>query len=182
MNISRNIISSAILLGFSSLSTVVYADGYWGFGAGNASINLKPLYGTEKLEDSAMLQLIIGNRTDNFAFEINISAGVFDWEYSSVNSHAVAVVSANALGFLPVSDRFELFAKLGANYSNTAVDYYGGTYEGDVGFGISYGAGAMLNLTERFSLRAEYQGLTGIDDGVDSGDLDWVSLQAIFSF
>lgn len=66
--------------------------------------------------------------------------------------------------------------------SSTAVEFLGETYEGETGIGLSYGGGLLLNLTEKFALRAEYQGITGIDDGVDSGSLDWVSLQAVFIF
>lgn len=174
--------ASVLSLGILFFSTSVLAGGYWGLGAGSASLDLKPLFGTEELEDSTMLKFILGSRTKNFALELDISAGVFDWVSSSANSHAVAVVSGNVLGFIPISETFELFGKAGLNTSSTSVDYYGSVYEGDSGFGISYGAGLLVNVTEKFALRAEYQGITGIDDGVDSGDLDWVSVQLVFAF
>ena len=167
------------IFGFSSHS---YAESYWSIGAGNASIDLKPLFGTEELEDSTMIKVIIGHRTDNNGLELDISVGNFDWVNSSINSHTVAVVSGNLVRYLPLNDSIELFAKIGVNTSSTTVDYQGLLYEGDSGFGFAYGAGIDFRLTESFAFRAEYQGITGIDDGIDSGDLDWLSIQAVFGF
>ena len=167
-------------LGLLLLSHSVIAAGYWGIGVGEASIDLKPFFGTQELEDSPMLKVFLGSRVDDHAFEVDISAGNFDWVNSNVNSHNIVNVSGNVLGFIPMNDTFELFGKIGINLSSTTVEFLGSLYEGDSGIGLSYGGGLLVNVTESFSLRAEYQGLTGIDDGVDSGSIDWVSLQAVF--
>ena len=129
-----------------------------------------------------MLKVFLGNRIDDHAFEVDISVGDFDWVNTNAASHSIVNMSANALGFIPMSDTFELFGKIGINLSTTTVEFLGTDYEGESGIGLSYGGGLLVNLTETFALRAEYQALTGIDDGVDSGSLDWLSLQAVFVF
>lgn len=159
------------------------AESYLGFGIGNASIDLKPLFGTQELEDSPMLKGFLGHHlSENFAVEMDLSLGTFDWVNSSNNSHTVVNISASGVGFIPLGDTFELFAKLGANLSSTAVDVQGSVYEGDTGIGVTYGAGLIINFTEKFALRFEYQVITDIDDGVDNGDLDWASGQIVFKF
>ncbi|MDH5710468.1 MAG: outer membrane beta-barrel protein [Gammaproteobacteria bacterium] len=167
---------------FLLLSNFVMAESYLGFGAGEASSDLKPLFGTQELEDSPMLKVFLGFRTDDHALEVDISVGTFDWVNSSLNSHTIVNVSGNVVGFIPMGETFELFGKIGVNLSSTTVEFLGETYEGESGIGLSYGGGLLLNFTEKFALRAEYQGVTGIDDGVDSGSLDWLSLQAVFTF
>jgi len=168
----------AILL----LSTAAIAESYIGLGVGSASNDLKPLFGTQTLEDSPMAKVIIGVRTDNHAIELDISLGNFEWVGSNANSHTVVNVSFNLVGFMPVGDVLEVFGKLGGNMSSTAVEFGGTVYEGESGFGLSYGGGLIFNVSEDFSFRAEYQGLTGIDDGVDTGNIEWLSLQAVLDF
>ena len=178
----RKIILVLLLACLSISASPVFADGYWGIGVGNASLDLKPVFGTEELEDAAMLKVILGNRTGNFALEMDIAAGSFDWVGSTYNSHTVAVVSGAMIGFWSINETLEFFAKFGVNTSSTSVDYLGSLYEGDSGFGITYGAGVMINFSNSFALRGEYQGITGIDDGVDSGYIEWFSVQAVFGF
>lgn len=95
-----------------SLSNFVMAESYLGFGAGEASSDLKPLFGTQELEDSPMIKAFLGFRTDDHAFEVDVSLGTFDWVNSNINSHAIVNVSANVVGFIPTGETLELFGKL----------------------------------------------------------------------
>ena len=134
----------------SIFSQSSHAESYLGFGVGNASLDLKPLFGTRELEDSPMLKGFLGYRLEeNVAVEVDLSLGDFDWVNSAGNSHTVVNISGCGVAFLPLGGTFELFAKFGATMSSTTV---------------------------------EYQAITNISDGIDSGDLDWVSGQIVFIF
>lgn len=169
-------------LGVLFMSASARAEGYWGFGIGEASLDLKPGFGAQAIEDSPMLKLIFGSRTIDQSIELDISLGVFDWTGTRDGSHTVANISVSGLAFMPIGEASWLFGKIGANLSTAAAKFQGTVFQSDVGLGITYGGGLIFDITETFALRAEYQVTTGISDGVDNGNLDWFSVQAVFSY
>ena len=63
-----------------------------------------------------------------------------------------------AVGTLPVTEKFDAFAKLGGVYwksNNTDGD--------EKGFGLSYGLGAKMTLNETTKLRAEWEKVTDVE-------------------
>jgi len=163
------------------ISAPAFCDQYWGLGIGSASYDIKPLFGAREVDDGPMLRGFIGKRKDNAAFEMDASVGSFDWIGSS-DSHAVATLGVSGVGFIPLADTFEVYAKIGLSLYSTAVEYSGSVYEGETGVSLTAGAGVDINFTEKFGIRAEYQLMPGIDDGVDSGDIGLFTVNAVFQY
>ncbi len=75
-----------------------------------------------------------------------------------VQNSDVSAFTAAAVGTLPINDQFDIFAKVGAmrwSSDNTAGD--------ESGFGMTYGLGAKMHLSEKTKLRAEWEKLPSIE-------------------
>lgn len=166
-----------------SVSNTAFATGYFGVGFGKAQFDIKPLFGTNEVDDGTPFRLFGGVRGGNLGWETEISFADYDWSNKggSATHHAGNVV-ISGLGYLPLSKSFDLYGKIGINFWNTTVDYAGATYEGESGADIAYGAGVNISATEAFSIRLEYQALPGLSDGVDDGDISQYTLNALFNF
>lgn len=70
----------------------------------------------------------------------------------------VSAFSANAVGSVQVTERFDLFAKVGA--MRWASDNTDGDKDG---FGATYGIGAKMHLSESTKLRAEWEQFPGVE-------------------
>ncbi len=71
-------------------------------------------------------------------------------------------VVLSGVGILPLSDRFELFVKLGAAYwdGKAKAEVAGLTVRSDEnGTKLAYGVGASFAITDQFAIRAEYEGI-----------------------
>ncbi|HVY85265.1 MAG TPA: porin family protein [Caulobacterales bacterium] len=80
---------------------------------------------------------------------------------------------AYAVGFLPVSDRFELLGRVG--YAKIdAQGSYGGFTAGADDDGVAAGVGAQWALTDNFALRGDYTRLSSDNDGVNAWGLSGV--------
>lgn len=91
--------------------------------------------------------------------------------------------SLSALGILPLSDQFSLFARLGLNVWNVDVSA-SGTGSGSTAYSDSedgtdvvYGLGAAYHITPNLNLRAEWERYD-----FDGSDLDFVSVGLGWSF
>jgi OmpA-OmpF porin, OOP family len=82
----------------------------------------------------------------------------------------------SAIGRWPVSEQFELFAKLGALMWN--ADVSGFLHGSDDGTDFSWGLGAGWNFTDHFTVNAEYQGFEIAD--TDASEL-WIA-SAVWRF
>ena len=70
----------------------------------------------------------------------------------------VSAFTAAAVGTMPINDRFDIFGKAGVmrwSSDNTAGD--------ESGFGMTYGIGAKMHISERTKLRAEWEKLPNIE-------------------
>lgn len=74
------------------------------------------------------------------------------------------VTTVDAMGYIPIGDRFELFGRLGGAFVARTGEYTvsggGLTRSTDIsstGYGLSYGIGGNFNVNERFSIRADLQ-------------------------
>lgn len=99
----------------------------------------------------------------NFAVEGEATFGVNDDNVGGVDIELDNSWGAYGVGILPVTQRVDLFARVG--YHNTEVSGGPITVEAD---GVAYGAGAQWNVSERFGIRGEYTRLESDDDGVDT--------------
>lgn len=83
-----------------------------------------------------------------------------------VETELYAVV-LSGVGILPLSDRFELFAKLGvAHWDGKAKAEVAGltARDDENGNKLAYGVGASFAITDQFAIRAEYEGINEHDD------------------
>lgn len=120
----------------------------------------------------------------NFAAELSyMDAGeyggtaTFGATSARVNADATAWGLA-ALGIYPLSDRFEIFGKLGFVHGESdATVNFGGTSVtvGDSGTELHYGFGAIYNLTRNFGIRGEWE-------NVDDADISVLSIGLQYRF
>jgi OOP family OmpA-OmpF porin len=83
-----------------------------------------------------------------------------------------------ALGILPLNEQFELFGKLGFVSGESDADVIiGGTRVtvGDSGTELTYGLGAVFNVTRNFGIRAEWE-------NVDDAEISMLSIGIQYRF
>lgn len=181
--LAKNFIKYLLLASVLCLSGNAYAEGYWGLGFGNASYDIKPLFGTFEVEDAVALKGFVGIRNGNFGFEGEGTVSMHDWEGAIGDaSHTVVNLVFSLVGYLPVSDNFSLYGKAGANFWGTSVSYSGAVYEGDNSIDPAFGLGMDWAVSESTHLRAQYSAYSGIGDGVDEGDMEVVTLDFAFYY
>jgi opacity protein-like surface antigen len=93
---------------------------------------------------------------------------------------SVTGFSGSVVGNIPLGDRFALFGKLGfAQYDVEATARIGAASASadDSGSELAYGVGMSVSLTDRFSLRAEYEMFD-----VEDGDFTILSAGAVLKF
>ncbi len=78
----------------------------------------------------------------------------------------ISVIAAHAVASMPVTEQFEVFGKLGVQRWKSD-----NTDGGKSGFGVAYGAGAKMHLSESSNLRAEWEKFPGIETS-DTEDTD----------
>jgi outer membrane immunogenic protein len=104
----------------------------------------------------------------NFAVEGEASTGVDDDGGVELNHN----LGAYARGILPISDNFDVHARVG--YTTSEADTPLGDVEDD---GVAYGAGAEWRFTPNFGLRADWTRLEG-----DEAESDALSLGGVLNF
>ncbi len=98
-------------------------------------------------------------------------------------------VNADLVGTLPVTDRFSIFGRVGANYAQVRDSFNG---SGAVvvttpsvrkyGTHVKVGAGVEYAFTDALAMRAEYERYR-INDGLrNKGDVDFVSVGLLYRF
>lgn len=133
----------------------------------------------------------------NIGYQFNPYAGaelgytsfgtIYDTQNNQIDaSQEAGAYTASAVGTLPLGEKFGLFGRVGAarydlenNGTIQGLPVKGG--DGDIK--PYYGAGARVNLTENFALRAEYQiykNLAGVDGNNDDVNV-WTG-GALFTF
>lgn len=85
-----------------------------------------------------------------------LSSDVYDYDFSAI--------TVSALGFLPLADNFEFFAKLGMH--RTEIDASGTERFKEHDTGLLYGAGVSYSM-DSVSFRAGYEKLAIKKDGLD---------------
>lgn len=83
----------------------------------------------------------------------------------------ITAFAAYGVGTLPVTERFDAFAKVGATYwdsDNTEND--------ETGFGLAYGLGVKMTINETTKLRAEWEKILDVDTGSKETDINVLSI------
>jgi len=175
----KKIFCVILLLSFSHSS---FANSYWGLGAGPSSFDIKPAFGSDEVEDTTAIRFLFGSRNNNTGIELDVSLADYNWVFNSSGSHTVLNIIFSGVGYLPISDSFSLFGKIGANFWSTTVDFAGSIYEGDDSIGIAASAGMDYSINESLHITAEYQILPGLSDGVDDGDISQAMINVLYYF
>ncbi|MDQ8038012.1 MAG: outer membrane beta-barrel protein [Pedobacter sp.] len=133
----------------------------------------------------------------NIGYQFNPYAGVevgytsfgtiYDTQNNEIDAEQEAgAFTASVIGTIPLGDKFGLFGRVGAaryDLENNGTIQGLPVKGGDGETKPYYGAGARVNLTENFALRAEYQiykNLAGVDGNND--DVNVWSGGALFTF
>lgn len=166
-----------------STSSIAFASSYFGGGIGNASWDLKPLFGSFELEDGTAIRLFYGTRTGNFGGEMELAFSEHDWKGSGGQAtHNATHFIFSGVGYFPLANYVDLYGKVGLNLWGTSVDLLGANYEGEDGIDIALGFGLNFKATDQFIIRAEYQILPGLDDGIDEGDVTQFTVNGALVF
>jgi OOP family OmpA-OmpF porin len=98
-------------------------------------------------------------------------------------------INLDAVGFAPITDKFSAFARVGVNYAK-ATDVFAGSGAVNVldpdrskrAANIKYGVGLEYKVTPHLGLRAEAERYRMNDAVGNHGDIDLLSLGAVFRF
>lgn len=116
-----------------------------------------------------------GSYSDDFLSYQNLNVPVSVDDELELSGYGVTV---DGKGHLPISESFDLFARLGLAYFYTSAEWEA-TYNTPIGtttqslsssggdFGLTYGIGGNYNLNEQFSIRAELQWIDSFESGGD---------------
>lgn len=173
-------LSASAVLFLATGGIAVASDGYFGGGAGRASYDITPLLGNFEVDSGVAYNFFLGSRNDNMGFETQFGFSEHDWTglgRFGTASHKVSSIIFSGVAYAPINRVFDIYGKLGVNIwtVNVKADIpalnLAGTYEGDEGISIAYGLGIVADVHESFDIRMEFQGLPGLDDGLDKGDI-----------
>jgi len=154
----------------NSLSTVanpIYFGGALGQSEGSSYCD-----GASGCEDSDTAWKVFGGYkfTDKLAVEgayMNLGDMYKNSEHSDVSAFSI-----NGVGSLPVTEKFDVFGKIGA--TRWSSDNSGGS---ESGFGMTYGVGAKMNMNENTKLRAEWEKVMDVEtSGSEETDINVLSV------
>lgn len=169
------ILASLCALSISGVANAAQIGSYVGVAGTISNIhnsNVTKYDGADSFKDNGLagLQLSYGyNKTKNFGYEL--SAGYIAGRNKNVkllgNSVKTKmngyVLNADVVGYLPINNTFELYAKGGLSYGKVKLkaDYNinsnaGTAEQKSSDFGYNVGAGVMANITQSVSVKTGY--------------------------
>lgn len=164
----------SVLLFSNFIVNPVMAAGYIGAGFGSAEI--------ETADDSST-KIFGGYRQTNFGFE----AAYHDFgkqeetQFGLTAAVEITGIELAAAGFMPVSQTFDLFGKIGMLLWDADLSLTGFPSISEDGSDLIFGVGAQYNPAKNVSIRIEFQ-TTSLDvSGVDF-DTDIISIGAAYNF
>ncbi len=172
---------SGILLFLCACSSVALAEThfYVGGSIGESYVEEDDVPGEDFDSEDFAFKAFAGYRFhNNFAVELDyIDYGDHDDDILGVDIEIedLYAVALYGVGIVPISEKFELFVKLGAAYwdGDAKANVMGNTVtSSDDGTEFAYGLGASYGFSERFAVRVEYE-------EVDSDDLDQLGVFSI---
>ena len=168
------IIFGGILLAGTAF-THVQAEGYVGASAGQADI--------EDVDDTS-IKIFGGYKSGSFGFEVayhDLGKQSQTDPILGTASIEVTGIELSAAGFLPASNSFDLFGKIGLFIWDADLSLTGFPSVSEDGNNVMLGFGGQFKPSQKFSIRAEYQ-LTEIDIGGVDLDTDILSIGAALHF
>ncbi len=163
------------MAGMFLLSPAVYAQGgYFGLGIGTAT------YSEADFDESDTGLNIYGGlrASENLGFELSYSDfGKPEGNYFGYNASVeVTGLGFSVVGFLPVSNNFDLFGKVGLMAWDADVTL-GPVSASDDGSDLLFGFGATYHFNDQFALRGAWEFVD-----LDEGELDMLSINAQINF
>ena len=167
------IFGGVLLAGFAFQQ--VQAQGYVGASVGQADI--------EDVDDTS-IKIFGGYKSGNFGFEAayhDLGKQSETDPFLGTASIEVTGIELSAAGYLPASNSFDLFGKIGLFIWDADFSLTGFPSVSEDGNDLVFGFGAQFKPSQQFSIRAEYQ-ITEIGlDGIDL-DTDILSIGAALHF
>ncbi|HAU16024.1 MAG TPA: hypothetical protein DCS92_20055 [Gammaproteobacteria bacterium] len=179
----KKIGATLCLLTLSSINTAL-ADGYLGLSYGTTSPD------ESGFEDDNGFKITGGGKlNDNFAVEVSYTdLGAFEMDRALVREIEYFVgydldgvdieisgVEVSGMGIAPVNETLSLFGRIGIFLwdaeLNVDVSGYGSGSDSDDGNDLFLGIGAMVNLSQAVSLKAEFSRYEAYE-----GDIDFMHL------
>ncbi len=162
-----------------SITTSSAAEPYIGFSFGQASVDDfcdGIPFGVSCDDSDSAFKIFGGNKLNkNFAFEVSyidfgqvVATDGFDtltFESTGFNF--------SVLGLIPASNTVDFFGKVGLLFWDAKLAASSGTLyrsRDDDGTDLNFGAGVNFNVSEQFSLRAEFQRFNNIGDETITGE------------
>ncbi|GLS24778.1 outer membrane beta-barrel protein [Marinibactrum halimedae] len=166
----KGVLASSLLI----LSSVVSAEGFYtGISVGESSVDVSGF------DDETTYGIVGGYKFfEHFALELSyIDLGTYEFnevlEQGIVEfENKIDVLDFSAVGILPLSDSFELFAEAGVFYWEVEADARFQSIDGndfsitanEDGFDLSLGLGATAHFGENFSMTLKYQSFDADDE------------------
>lgn len=199
-----------VVLGVTQLAQADEPDWYAGVGAGRSVSKLDDAKIAEELQAPGFATTSIETKTHRntwkvfggyqFSSNFALEGSYFDLGKSAFYARSapaggidgsldVRGFAVDALGILPLTDRFGAFAKVGVTDAQTRDSFDG--YGGDVVVDTSphqwhvngkVGAGLQYLVSEHFGVRAEWERYRISDAVADHGNIDAVTVSVVFPF
>jgi len=137
--------------------TNVKADDYLGIALGQSSITL------DGYDQGFFYKAYGGIRKKYYGFEGSYNRlATFDITGNNSGSVSVSGIEAAGITFLPITNKLELFFKVGFFAWSATGKINGGFVPKNKGTDLSYSLGEDYNVAEKITLRAEYQWFSGV--------------------
>lgn len=158
----KSINLTVLLLAFASEAYSAQQSFYLGFSLGQAE-------SAGFNESDSAYKLVAGYTIENFGMDI-VFVDLGSYMNNQVEQYGIAF---DGMIYLPLGQGFDLFGKLG--YFEWT--YQVGTYT-DKSTDLTYGFGGVMQMNEKFSLRAEWERFLG----VAGGDVDLLTAGVTYHF
>ncbi len=176
-------VATGIALAFACLPAMAESDIGFYSGVGVGQVTLKDtIDGVDIKATGTGFKILGGYRFNEYgSLEIGYLAGKPDDTISGVTIESDAsAIQGSALVHIPISARFEGFARAGFlawDAENTVRDGQFGFIQKNDGTDWVLGIGAAFRVTPSFGLRAEYEGAE-----LDGTDLRSLTISGLFNF
>jgi opacity protein-like surface antigen len=106
-------------------------------------------------------------------------------DYTVRDELATTGASASALGILPITESWSVYARAGAFFANTELTSSFAGSESSIAFGsqdFTWGAGTQLDWGKHWSVRLDYQRFESVGDkrGAGEADVELLNLGVLF--
>ncbi len=143
-------------------SNVAFAANYVGVSLGPSELD------TTGFENAVATKLYGGIRRKNLGLEFAyLNLGDFKVRNASFAKIEASVIEISGVGYLPMTNQFDFFGKLGFISWDTKGVVNGVEIGNDSGSTYTYGFGLQLTVAEKVSLKLEYQYINDISNASD---------------